>query len=136
ERNCGRAARSGTRAARAPRLLNFVNASVAAVPGVQRINVRGAFVIPISDINRPVRPNRAIHRPEPGIIGGQQFAAEMAFATGAVALEHVPIDRVGQQIARDVSAVELCWKSAALINDSAIRDMTAFETLVGNVIEV
>src|SRR5438445_3157522 len=60
----------------------------------------------------------------------------MASETGAIALEHMPINRVGQQIARNVSAVELCWKSAALINDSAIRDMTAFETFVRNVVEV
>src|SRR5439155_25087807 len=58
------------------------------------------------------------------------------FETRSVAFEHVPVDRVCQQIARDVGAVETVRKRATLVDDSAAGDVAAFEPGVGNVIEV
>src|SRR5439155_11993371 len=94
------------------------------------------LVIPVRDINRAVRANRAVHRSKPGVVRGEQLAAEMAFETGPVTFEDMPIDCVGEQITRYVSAVEPGGKSAALIEDSAVGDMAAFEPGVGNMIEI
>src|SRR5439155_2994577 len=94
------------------------------------------LVIPVRDVNRAVRATRAIHRPKPDIVRGQQLAAETALETGPVAFQDMPIHRVGEQITRDVNAVELRWKSASLIDDSAIRDVAAFEPGVRDMIEV
>ena len=94
------------------------------------------LVIPVRDVNRAVRATRAIHWPKPDIVRGQQLAAETALETGPVAFQDMPIDCVGEQITRDVNAVELRWKSASLIEDSAIRDVAAFEPGVRDMIEV
>src|SRR6267154_4966538 len=48
----------------------------------------------------------------------------------------MPIDCVREQITRYVNAVELRWKSASLIDDSAIRDVAAFEPGGRNLIAV
>ena len=94
------------------------------------------LVIPVRDVNRAVRANRAINRPKPGVVRSQQLAAETALETGPVAFQEMPIDCVGEQITRYVKAIELRWKSAALIDDSAISDMAAFEAGVRNMFEI
>src|SRR3989442_5237159 len=77
-----------------------------------------------------------MRRTKPGVVRGQQLAAETALETGPVAFQHMPIDCVREQITRYVNAVELRWKSASLIDDAAIRDVAAFEPGVRNMIEV
>src|ERR1051325_5796450 len=116
--------------------LNLVNPAVAAVPGVERVDVGGAFVVPIGHVNRAVGTRCQVDRTEPDVVGGQQFAAEMRLETGPVALEHMPIEGVGQQIAGDVNAGEPPWKRAALVEDPAAGDVAALKAGIRDVIKV
>src|SRR5207249_12235598 len=66
----------------------------------------------------------------------QQVAAEIPFEAGAVSFKRVPINRVRQEVPRDIGAVERRRKRAALIENPSAGDVAALEAVVWNVIEV
>src|SRR5438105_2401443 len=48
----------------------------------------------------------------------------------------MPVNRVGKRVSRDVSLIKLFGKSSALVENAAAGYMPAFESLVGNMVEI
>ena len=85
----------------------------------------GALVVPVDDVDGGIGPGEQVDRPEPSVAGVDQRAAVPAGEGRAVALEHVPVDGVRQQVAPDERAAERRRKGVALVDDPAGRDVAA-----------
>ena len=48
-------------------LVQAIDAAIGLVPGVERVKVGGAFVIPIHHIDTGIRPNQQVDRTEPRV---------------------------------------------------------------------
>src|SRR5207245_612435 len=81
-------------------------------------------------------PGQTVYRAEPSVVGDEKITAEPARETGALRLQHVPIDGVGQEIAGYVDVVKRLRECAALVDNSAAGDVAAFEAVVRDMVEV
>jgi hypothetical protein len=113
-----------------------INAPIAAIPCVKRIDVRDAFVAPIGDVNCTVGADTAIDGAEKIVVGFQNFTAELRFERRAMVLQRGPVNRCVERMAGDVCAVELGWERAAVVNNAAGREMMAAIAVVLNVFEI
>ena len=83
-----------------------VDPAVGLVPGVARVEVAGAAVVPVDDMDAAVGAEEQVDRPEPVIPRVDQRPAVLAPEGRAVRAEVVPVDGVRQQVAADERASE------------------------------
>src|SRR5262249_17265699 len=98
--------------------------------------VVGALVVPVGDVQRPVRTHQAVDRPEPRVVGDQEVAAVVGRETRTFRLQYVPVEGIRQQVAGDVLVVELFGEGATAVEDAATGDVAALEVLVRYVLEI
>jgi len=112
--------------------LDLVNSAVAAVPGVERVDVGDAFVAPVGNVNRAIGAGFAIDRAE-GFIGRfQKRTGERGRETGALGFQRCPINGVVEGVAEDVIVVEGSGEGAALVDDAADGNVEGGGTEIEN----
>ena len=102
-----------------------VDAAVGLVPVVARVEVRGAPVVPIDDVDRGVGPEQQVDRAEPGVAGVDQRPAVPPREGRAEPFELVPVDGVRQQVAADEGVAELVGVGVPFVDDAARGDVPA-----------
>ena len=102
-----------------------IDAAVGLVPVVARVEVRGAPVVPIDDVDRGVGPEQQVDRAEPGVAGVDQRPAVPPREGRAEAFELVPVDGVRQQVAADEGVAELVGVGVPFVDDAPRGDVPA-----------
>ena len=117
-------------------VVEAINPAARFVPGVERVEVGGPFVVPVGHVHTAVGSLKTIDGPEPDVLGGHQVAAVGGGETRSLRHHLVPVDRVRQQVAGDVLVAHLRGVPIGLINDAATGHVSALELLVRDVLEV
>src|SRR5579875_30032 len=115
---------------------NFVNPAVRAVPIIDRIDMIGALVVPVGNIDGTVRSGQAIDGTKPASVGDEKIAAETAGETRSLAFDNMPVQRVRKEVSGDVDVAKRIGIGAALIDDAAAGHVSAFEMLIRDMVEV
>src|SRR5258705_1837326 len=78
-----------------------------------------AFVVPIGDVNRSVRPRFTIDRSKADIVGLKHCSAKARCVAGAVGPQIRPVNGIVQCVGENVGAIKSLWKRTALITYAA-----------------